>query len=69
MCRRLIGFSDEVRFNFLFCALKINFIFGCYLWLCWVFIALHGLSLVVASRGCSLVVVLGLLIEVVSLVA
>ena len=25
-----------------------------YLWLCWVFVALHGLSLVVANRGCSL---------------
>ena len=24
-----------------------------YFWLCWVFVAVHGLSLVVASGGCS----------------
>ena len=40
-----------------------------YFWLCWVFLAAHGLSLVVESRGCSLVVVRGLLIAVASLVA
>ena len=38
-------------------------------WLCWVFMAVRGLSQVVASRGYSLVAVHGLLIEVVSLVA
>ena len=40
-----------------------------YFWLCWVFMAMRGLSQVVASRGYSLVAVHGLLIEVVSLVA
>ena len=37
-------------------------------WLCWVFVAVHGLSLVVASRGYSLAAVCGLLIVVASLV-
>ena len=37
-------------------------------WLCWVFIAVCGLSLVWESRGYSLVVVWGLLIAAVSLV-
>ena len=37
-----------------------------YFWLCWVFIATHGLSLVVASGGCSLVTVQGLIIAVAS---
>ena len=33
---------------------KINyFILFIYFWLCWVFVATHGLSLVGASRGCS----------------
>ena len=40
-----------------------------YFWLCRVFIAVHGFSLVVANRGCSLVVMHGLLITVASLVA
>ena len=38
-------------------------------WLCSVFVAVHMLSLVAASRVCSLVVVRGLLIVVPSLVA
>ena len=38
-------------------------------WLCWVFVAVSGLSLVAASEGYSLVVVRGLLIAVASLVA
>ena len=37
-------------------------------WLHWVFVAAHGLSLVVVSSGYSLVVVLGLLSAVASLV-
>ena len=40
-----------------------------YFWLHWVSVAVHGLSLVVTSRGSSLVAVCGLLITVVSLVA
>ena len=39
-----------------------------FFWLCWVFIVARGFSLVVASRGHSLVVVQGLLTAVASLV-
>ena len=39
-----------------------------YFWLYWVFFAVHGLSLVAASRGCSVVVVFRLHIAVASLV-
>ena len=39
-----------------------------YFWLPWVFVAVHRPSLVAMSRGCSLVVVHGLLIPVASLV-
>ena len=40
-----------------------------YFWLCWVFFAACGLSLVAESGSCSLVAVHGLLIAVASLVA
>ena len=40
-----------------------------YFWLCWVFVAASGLSLVVERRGYSLVAVLRLLITVASLAA
>ena len=40
-----------------------------YFWPCWVFIVMLKLSLVVASRGYSLVAVRGFLIVVASLVA
>ena len=40
-----------------------------YFWLCWVFIAVHRLSLVVANRDYSLVVVCRLLIVAASVVA
>ena len=40
-----------------------------YFWLFWVFVAIHGLSLVAASGGHSLVVVCGLLTAVTSLVS
>ena len=40
-----------------------------YLWLHWVFVAACGLSLVVQSKGCSLVAVQRLLITVASVVA
>lgn len=39
-----------------------------YLWLCWIFIAAIGFSVVTAGGGYSLVVVHGLLIEVASFV-
>ena len=38
-----------------------------YFWLCWVFAAVHGLSLAVESRGYSLAVACRLLIVMVSL--
>jgi len=66
---------DELVFGFpsltimyyqaVFLFLKFLFI---YFWLCRIFIAAHGLSLIVASGGCSPVAVLGLLIAVASLV-
>ena len=40
-----------------------------YLWLSWVFVAVRGPSLAVASGGCSLVLECGLIIEVASLFA
>ena len=51
--------------NLFFCFKLISF----YFCLCWVFVALSRLSLVVASQGYSLVAVLDLLIAVASLVA
>ena len=45
-------------------SLSLSFFF---FWLCWVFIALQGLYLVVASRGYSPVMVCGLLIVVASI--
>ena len=50
-----------------FLSILLKHLFIC-LWLHWVFIAVRGLSLVVVSRGYSLVAVHGLLIVVVSLV-
>ena len=55
--------EDNSKFLFFF-SLKIF-----YFWLLWVFIAVHGLSLVAAMGGCSLVLVLGLLSAVASLVS
>ena len=44
----------------LFRSLKINlFILFIYFWLCWVFIVVHGLSLVAVSRGYSLLQCVG----------
>ena len=40
-----------------------------YYWLLWVFVATHRLSLTGVSKGCSPVVLHGLLIEVASLIA
>ena len=36
------------------CFIYLRFIYVFYFWLCWLFIAVRGLSLVVASRGYSL---------------
>ena len=47
----------------------VSVYFLVYFWLCWVLVAAHRLSLVVVSKGYSLVVVHGLLSAVASLVA
>ena len=49
--------------------LFLNSTFFIYFWLHWVFIAAHRLSLVVMSRGCSLVALYVPLISVASIVA
>ena len=54
---------------FLFLKKINNCIYSCYVWLCRVFLAVCGLSLVVASGGYSLVEVHRLLIAVASLAA
>ena len=58
----LISFS----ISFVFCFFKINFFI---FWLCWVFVAARGLSLVLVSGELLFVEVHGLLIAVASLVA
>ena len=60
--KRLAIFSDWF-FNDVFLKLYLF-----YFWLCWVFIAVHGLALVLASRGTSLAAVSRLLITAASLV-
>ena len=64
-----LGFAEVALYHEDFSAvhlfLKKNNLF---FWLCWVFIVARGFSLVVASRGHSLVVVQGLLTAVASLV-
>ena len=61
--------------NYMFCFVLFCFYKFIYLfWLCWVFVAARGLSLVAASRGysslpCKGFSLQGLLIEVASLVA
>ena len=54
--------NKDMQASFILCACVC-------VWLCWVFVAVSGLSLVAASEGYSLVVVRGLLIAVASLVA
>ena len=50
-------FNHIFRTSFFFCSKFLlciaSFFYVFFLWLCWVFVALHGLSLVVVSRGCS----------------
>ena len=53
--------EEEPGLPFFFFKLSIYLL---YFWLCWVFVAARGLSLVAASGVCSLVAVCGLLIEV-----
>ena len=63
--------SNAKVFCFLHILTSTCYLFSLYLffffWLCWVFIALQGLYLVVASRGYSPVMVCGLLIVVASI--
>ena len=58
----MFRYNEWVFFSF-FCFFLIY-----YFWLCWIFVAVHGLSLVVARGGYS-VAVRRLLIAVASLVA
>ena len=48
---------------------SFTYLFIFIFWLCWILVAVCGLSLVAQSKGCSLVVVHGHLIAVASLVA
>ena len=57
----LPSFTDPSLFH---CPLVCLFI---YFWLCWIFISVHGLPLIAASRGSSLDMVCGLLIAGASL--
>ena len=59
--------SKHCLFNFIFYLFIFKILF-IYLWLHWVFVAAHRLSLVAVSRGCS-VAVYRLLIAVASLLA
>lgn len=45
------------------------FIYSFNLQLCWLFVAVHGLSLIVGKWGATLLAVCGLLIEIASLAA
>ena len=63
-------FPCAVQYGFsLFFFLFNKFILFIYFWLCWVFVAAHGLSLVVVSRGLLFIAVCGLLIAMTSPVA
>ena len=66
----LINFLMHLPYGFsLFFFLFNKFILFIYFWLCWVFVAAHGLSLVVVSRGLLFIAVCGLLIAMTSPVA
>ena len=58
-------FNIKILLNFKILLIRILFI---YLWLCWVFVAVHWFSLVATSGDYSLVVMHGLLVAVASLV-
>ena len=65
MANNFIYFFKIILFLFYFIKKFLKFI---YFWLHWVFVAVLGLSLVVASRGLLFVAVHGLLTAVASLV-
>ena len=60
--QEVAGHESEKRSRAAFFFFNVIYLF--YFWLCWVFVAARGLSLVAASGVCSLVAVYGLLIEV-----
>ena len=64
-----IGVTGELECPFTYDFFPIQKLFIYYFWLHWVFTAAHGLSLVAASRGWSLVAMHGLLTAVASLIA
>ena len=48
------GFSEDKMLEpRLFLKINLLYYLFIYFWLCWVFVAAHGLSLVAVSRGCS----------------
>ena len=55
MHHHIRGYNDvSMSYNWYCYLLNILFYFIFYFWLCWVFVAVHGLSLVASSGGCSL---------------
>ena len=66
-------FVQDLKFVLLCCSCSWVYFIKMYLfiypWLCWVFVPVHGLSLVVASGGYHLGVVRGRLTAVASLIA
>ena len=70
-CKKLIAYCPQAHRPQTGWNQKVHDFFNklIYFWLCWVFVAVHGLSLVVVSGGLLFVEVRGLLISVASLVA
>ena len=69
LCCILCDFLRSILHVFIFLFSKRKFNSLTYFWLCWVFIAVRAFSLVVVSKGPSLVMVCGLLTAVASLIA
>ena len=66
---KTLRFTVGLFYSFSTCTFILLLFFIIYFWLCWVFTAVHGISLLAVSGVCSLVVVLGLRNAVVSHVA
>ena len=61
--RREKGIFSTLLFVLVCFVFKIFLFISFYFWLCWVFIAVRGLSLVAASRGYSLLLCTGFLLQ------